>query len=258
VSPTFHSLGYGWGSRTSTTNYIHNHLGSFASSADAVCRGLFMGGVPKRFPQLKFAFLEGGVAWARSLYCDLISHWEKRNREALENYNPAHINTAEFTELAARYGGRHVAGRVETLIADHRDMMERGEDAASFDEWAPSGIGSAEEICEIFTQRFYFGCEGDDPLNALAFDTKGSPFHAKLHALYGSDLGHWDVPEMAQAAQEAHELVEHGVISEDAFRDMVFTNAVEFWTSGNRNFFSGTSVQAAVNSLLANGGPKQQ
>ena len=216
-----------------------------------------MGGVPKRFPQLKFAFLEGGVAWARSLYCDLISHWEKRNREALENYNPAHINTAEFTELAARYGGRHVACRVETLIADHRDRMARwGEDAASFDEWAPSGIGSAEEICEIFTQRFYFGCEGDDPLNALAFDTKGSPFHAKLHALYGSESGHWDVPEMAQAAREAHELVEHGVISEDAFRDMVFTNAVEFWTSGNRNFFSETSVQVAVNSLLANGGPK--
>jgi hypothetical protein len=114
--------------------------------------------------------------------------------------------------------------------------MARGEDAASFDEWAPSGIGSAAEICEIFTQRFYFGCEGDDPLNALASETKGSPFDAKLHALYGSDLGHWDVPEMAQAAQEAHELVEHGVISEDAFRDMVFTNAVEFWTSGNRGF----------------------
>jgi hypothetical protein len=258
VSPTFHSLGYGWGSRTSTTNYIHNHLGSFASSADAICRGLFMGGVPKRFPQLKFAFLEGGVAWARSLYCDLISHWEKRNREALENYNPAHINTAEFIELAARYGGRHVAGRVETLIVDHRDRMARGEDAASFDEWAPSGISSAEEICEIFTQRFYFGCEGDDPLNALAFDTKGSPFHAKLHALYGSDLGHWDVPEMAQAAREAHELVEHGGISADAFRDMVFTNAVGFWTSGNRDFFSGTSVQADVNSLLENGGSKQQ
>ena len=146
-----------------------------------------MGGVPKRFPQLKFAFLEGGVAWARNLYCDLVSHWEKRNREALENYNPAHINTAEFIELAARYGGRRVAGRAETLIADHQDRTARGEDAASFDEWAPSGIGSAAEICEIFTQRFYFGCEGDDPLNALASDTKGSPFHAKLHALYGSE-----------------------------------------------------------------------
>jgi hypothetical protein len=64
----------------------------------------------------------------------------------------AHINTAEFIELAARYGGRHVAGRAETLIADHQDRMARGEDAASFDEWAPSGIGSAAEICEIFTR----------------------------------------------------------------------------------------------------------
>jgi len=46
-----------------------------------------------------------------------------------------------------------------------------------------------------------------------------------------------------RSAQEAHELVEHGVISEDAFRGMVFTNAVEFWTSGNRDFFSGTAVK---------------
>ena len=37
-----------------------------------------MGGVPKRFPQLKFAFMEGGVGWARTLYCDLVSHWAKR------------------------------------------------------------------------------------------------------------------------------------------------------------------------------------
>jgi len=63
---------------------------------------------------------------------------------------------------------------------------------------------------------------------------------------------------MALAAQEAHELVEHGVISEDAFRDMVFTNAVEFWTSGNRAFFNGTAVQAAADSLLANGCWKPQ
>jgi hypothetical protein len=39
----------------------------------------------------------------------------------------------------------------------------------------------------------------------------------------------------------------------DAFRDMVFTNAVEFWTSENRDFFNGTAVHAAADSLLANG-----
>jgi predicted TIM-barrel fold metal-dependent hydrolase len=60
VAPSFHGVGYGWGSRVSATNYVHNHLGNFASSADAVCRGLFLGGVPKRFPTLTFAFMEGG------------------------------------------------------------------------------------------------------------------------------------------------------------------------------------------------------
>src|SRR5260370_5324926 len=106
VSPTFHSVGYGWGSRATPSNYIHNHLGNFASSADAVCRGLFLGGVPKRFPELTFAFMEGGVAWARNLYCDLVSHWEKRNREALENYNPANLKGDVFVDLTRRYGGR--------------------------------------------------------------------------------------------------------------------------------------------------------
>jgi predicted TIM-barrel fold metal-dependent hydrolase len=104
VSPTFHSFGYGWGSRATPSNFLHNHLGSFASSADAICRGLFLGGVPKRFPQLTFAFMEGGVAWARNLYCDLVSHWEKRNRETVENYNPANIDDATFIDLACRHG----------------------------------------------------------------------------------------------------------------------------------------------------------
>jgi predicted TIM-barrel fold metal-dependent hydrolase len=246
VSPTFHSVGYGWGSRATPSNYIHNHLGNFASSAEAVCRGLLLGGVPRRFPQLKFAFLEGGIAWARNLYCDLISHWEKRNRAALENYNPVLADAAEFARLAARYGGRFVAGRGAEILEDSQRRMRRGEDPLLLDEWGPSGIMRAEEIRDIFTRQFYFGCEGDDPLNALALDSKSSPFDAKLNALYGSDLGHWDVPEMAEAAEEAYELVERGVLSEAAFRAMVFDNALEFWKSGNPDFFTNTSVATAA------------
>ena len=56
---------------------------------------------------------------------------------------------------------------------------------------------------------------------------------------------------MAEAAEEAYELVEHGVLSAAAFRDIVFTNAVEFWTSGNPDFFKGTPVESAVNQLRA-------
>jgi predicted TIM-barrel fold metal-dependent hydrolase len=242
VSPTFHSVGYGWGSRRSPTNYIHNHLGNFAASADAVCRGLLMGGVPRRFPNLKFAFMEGGVAWARALYCDLISHWQKRNREAIENYNAERINLSQFEQLLSHYGDGFSA-RAAEIVKLQQAFMRRGEDPALLDEWEPSGIRSPEDICDIFTRQFYFGCEGDDPLNSLAFEAKGSPFGARLSALYGSDLGHWDVPEMAEAAEEAYELVEHGIISENDLREMVFTNAVEFWTAGNPDFFKGTVIE---------------
>jgi len=249
VSPTFHSVGYGWGSRATPSNYVHNHLGNFAASADAVCRGLFLGGVPKRFPALTFAFMEGGVAWARNLYCDLLSHWEKRNWEAVQKYNPTTIDRSVFMELSGRYGGKLIDGRAEEVLRSYQIFMSRGEDPALLDEWAPSGITSPEEICDIFTQRFYFGCEGDDPLNTLAFDTKGSPFDAKLYALYGSDVGHWDIPDMADAAHEAYELVEDGLMSAADFRAMVFTNAVKFWTSTNPNFFQGTVVEDAVRRL---------
>jgi predicted TIM-barrel fold metal-dependent hydrolase len=251
VSPTFHSVGYGWGSRATPSNYVHNHLGNFAASADAVCRGLFLGGVPKRFPALTFAFMEGGVAWARNLYCDLLSHWEKRNWEAVQKYNPTTIDRSEFMELSGRYGGKLIDGRAEEILRSYQIFMARGEDPALLDEWAPSGITSPEEICDIFTQRFYFGCEGDDPLNTLAFDTKGSPFDAKLYALYGSDVGHWDIPDMREAAHEAYELVEDGLMSAADFRAMVFTNAVQFWTSTNPNFFQGTVVEDAVRQLLS-------
>lgn len=76
VSPTFHSTGMGWGSRVSPTNYVANHLGSFGAAGEAICRSLFLGGVMHRFPTLRFAFLEGGVAWAATLCADLVGHWE--------------------------------------------------------------------------------------------------------------------------------------------------------------------------------------
>ena len=63
VSPTFHTPGYGWGSRAVVTNWMHNHIGAFACSAEGTARSLFFGGVPHRFPELRFGFLEGGVGW---------------------------------------------------------------------------------------------------------------------------------------------------------------------------------------------------
>src|SRR5207245_10347611 len=79
VSPSFHTGSRGFGLRVSPTNFTYNLIGHFAVANEAVCKALFLGGVTRRFPQLKFAFLEGGVGWACQLYADLIGHWEKRN-----------------------------------------------------------------------------------------------------------------------------------------------------------------------------------
>ena len=106
VVPTFHGPGEGWGSRVSISNYVYNHIGHFGSAGEATCKSLFMGGVTRRFPDVKFLFLEGGVGWARSLLADLKGHWEKRNREALSNYDPRNLDREQFSELYHRYGGK--------------------------------------------------------------------------------------------------------------------------------------------------------
>jgi hypothetical protein len=116
----------------------------------------------------------------------------------------------------------------------------------SIDEFEKSGIQSAEEIRNIFVDKFYFGCEGDDPLNAMAFNPRGIPFDARLKPLYGSDIGHWDVPDMAEVAKEAYELVERGLMDKESLRTFLFDNAITFWTANNRDFFKGTAVEHEV------------
>ena len=100
VAPTFHASGQGWGTRMSRTNYVYNHLGNFAAAGEAACRALLMGGVPRRFPSLRFAFLEGGVAWAANLYSDLLGHFEKRSRAAISS-DIGHWDVPDAREVLA-------------------------------------------------------------------------------------------------------------------------------------------------------------
>jgi len=101
------------------------------------------------------------------------------------------------------------------------------EDVADLDEWARCG-SHAKRTSAIYSCRpFTSACEGDDRVTAWAFDAKKNPFGSRLNALYSSDLGHWDLPDMRDAAVEAYELVEKGLISEEDFRDFVFVNPVK-------------------------------
>ena len=72
-----------------------------------------------------------------------------------------------------------------------------------------------------------------------------------MNTLFGSDIGHFDVPDMTEVLVEAYEGVEDGIITEEDFRDFVFGNPVRFWTSTNPNFFKGTAVEAQVQKFLA-------
>jgi hypothetical protein len=55
---------------------------------------------------------------------------------------------------------------------------------------------------------------------------------------------------VAKVLEEAYELVEHGLISEQDFREFTFSNAARLYAETNPNFFNGTGVAGAVSDLL--------
>ena len=242
VSPTFHSTGIGFGSRVSPDNYVANHIGNFAAGSEAVCRSLLFGGVMSRFPELRFAFLEGGAAWACNQFADVVGHFEKRNVDALAHYDPAHLDQALLAELLAAHGDRAFTTRVDRLGEGLDFLSDPDEDRTRIDEWAQSGLRSVDHIVEVFTRQCYFGCEADDPMNALAFDPRINPRRSRLQAMFASDIGHWDVPDITGVLPEALELVDDGLLDRGQFRAFTFEHVVSLFTATNPRFFEGTVV----------------
>jgi hypothetical protein len=107
-------------------------------------------------------------------------------------------------------------------------------------------------VRRLFAERFYFGCEADDPLTALAFDRE---LGLQLRPLLGSDISHFDVPDASQVLAEAWELVEDGHIDEANFRDFTFANAVRLYGTMNPDFFRGTVLEEAARRELEENGP---
>jgi predicted TIM-barrel fold metal-dependent hydrolase len=251
VAPTFHSTGMGWGSRNSLHNYVFNHLGNFAAAGEAICRSLVLHGVPQRFPALRFAFLEGGVAWACNLFSDLLGHWEKRSRERIGRYDPARIDHALMDELFRKYAGPPALAHLEALPDELHLLSEPDEDPATRDEFAASGLERPEDIRQVFAERFFFGCEADDPQNAAAYDRRRNPLGLGLHAVFSSDVGHWDVPDMREVLPEAFELIETELLDEADFRRFTFGSPVALWAGNDPDFFRGTVLEAAAREELA-------
>ena len=250
IAPSFHNGARSILLRNSPSNFCYNHIGHFASAGEATAKALFFGGVTRRFPELNFAFLEGGVGWACSLYADLIGHWEKRHREALENTNPARLDHATLLSLAEKYAAPAVVEAVRRGEGLDDNGNETG-GVEDLDDYSRCKISSKEDFRDLYVSRYYFGCEADDPINAWAFNRKANPLGARLNALFSSDIGHFDVPDMSEVVPEAYELVEHGLLDDNDFRDFTFANAVRFWGHVNPDFFKGTAVEKAAAEVLA-------
>jgi predicted TIM-barrel fold metal-dependent hydrolase len=245
IAPTFHSPASNQGLRLSPSNFVYNHIGHFAAAGHAVAKAIFLGGVTRRFPGLRFAFLEGGVGWACQLFGDLIEHWERRNRSALERMDPRKLDRALLMSLVEKYGDSETVAALQARDGwpDLDPSLTGGVD--DLDDFSACRITRKQDWIDLFVTPFYFGCEADDRMNASAFSPH-NPFRAALNAIYSSDIGHFDVIDMRDPLAEAHELVEDGVISADNFRAFVFANPVHLWGTQNPRFFEGTTVAKAA------------
>jgi hypothetical protein len=246
IPPTFHSGSSSQGLRLSPTNFVYNHISHFAATGHAVAKAIFLGGVTRRFPQLNFGFLEGGVGWAAQLFGDLIEHWERRNAAALERMDPKKLDRKLLTDLVLKYGYDDMAEALRERDGYPNPEAHLTGGRGDLDDF----VASKEDWIELYTKPYYFGCEADDRMNVCAF-SRTNPFGAQLNAIYSSDIGHFDVIDMRDPLPEAWELVEDGLISEDNFRDFTFSNAVRLWGTQNPCFFDGTVVAKEATAVLA-------
>ena len=250
IAPTFHTGGRSFGLRNSPSNFTFNHIGHFAAAGHAVAKALFLGGVTRRFPELRFAFLEGGVGWGCQLFADLIEHWERRGKAGIAYMDPRKLDRTLLQSLAARYADGDMTA--ELARRDFWPSLEEDELTGGvpvLDDFAACEIARKEDWVELYAKPFYFGCEADDRMNVTAFG-RANPFGARINAIFSSDIGHFDVPDMLQPVPEAYELVEDGFITPEDFRDFAFANAVRLWGTQNPRFFEGTRVAKAAADVL--------
>ena len=88
---------------------------------------------------------------------------------------------------------------------------------------------------------------------AWAFNRKINPFGTAIRAMFGSDVGHWDVIDVGDVVVEARELVDDELITSQDFKEFMFWNPVELHARVNPDFFKGTRVESAVDTFLREG-----
>ena len=241
VPVTFHGQTVGtWSGPIAVSNNSFNRMASVGYNYPALALALLLGGVCNRFPTLKFVFQEGGAGWLASLYAQTIGIWEKRNGAGITNFDPAKLDVDKVAELVLKYGGEREQRHLDWV----RNLTDGLAAPETLDEFGLVGADTAEQLRDLFTSRFYVGCEADDNTIAHAFNQNA--YGAVIKATFGSDIGHWDVLDANEVLEEACELVEHGLLTTDQLKAFLCDNAIELYTSMNPGFFKGTTIEEAA------------
>jgi predicted TIM-barrel fold metal-dependent hydrolase len=251
VAVTTHGGALSWPDHASVNNFTYNHVGHFAQANHAAAKAVFLAGITRRFPKLNFAFLEGGAGWASNLLLDLVGHWEKRNVATMEEFlRPDLLDVKRFGELIEEWGDERMKkiGTSEVItniaqggISSLQELTER--ERPYYDDYKAIQVNSKQELRDLYSKNFYFGCEADDKTTAWAFDKR---LKTRLNPVFSSDLSHWDALIMEETVPEAHELLEDGWLDEHDWKDFMFGNAVRLHGGMNPDFFKGTPIEAAV------------
>ncbi len=258
IAVTNHTGANGWPDRNSPTSFVHCHLGHFAQAHHLMARSLFLGGVTQRFPKLNFGFLEGGVGWGCNLLADLHGHWRVWNTKHMNAHRrPSNLDLDRVRRYFDDYAepGWPFEGKVDDILAKNLEIVEQNltqvqltERDKDENEFRNVDIKKPADIDRLFKKPFYFGCEAEDPMTAVAFDKR---LGLDLKPMLGSDISHFDVADADEVLEECWELVEHGVLTEDNFRDFTFTNAVNLHGGMNPDFFKGTVVEKEAKKVLS-------
>ena len=257
VAVTAHSGSMGWMGRESVNSFVFNHIGHFATASHAFAKALILGGVVHRFPTC--ASRCSRAAWAGRVTSSPTSS-DTGTSATAARWKPTRVRPTSTSRRSRTSspacGGRVYEDKMDELMSclslvppfkSAEEMTER-EYREQLDDFAAAHVNSADELRRQFTDHFYFGCEADDPTTAWAFDRHGNH---RLNPIFSSDVGHFDVTDMSEVLEEAHELVEHGLITMADFREFVFGNAARLHTALNPDFFKGTVVESAVAKELA-------
>ena len=187
------------------------------------------------------------------MHPDLNPHCGQRSRlnvdSTLTTSAPGVSSSTSNTRICGKCSRTVITSAIGALL-DRRSLNHRFQQgldpySGTLNHPAPHiTFGNAVDLhAGMNPEFFYFGCEADDRMTAVAFDER---LGTLLKPVFSSDVGHFDVTDMSAVLAEAWELVEDGLITEANFEEFTFGNAVDLHAGMNPEFFVGTVVEEAV------------